>query len=249
MLTLLSPAKKLANVNTLCYHTTIPRFLDKTHQLISTLKEKSTEDLMTLMHISHDLAALNHKRYQDFSISNSTSGCAAIDMFQGDVYQTLKANTFDTDTRAYCQTHLGILSGLYGLLRPLDAIQPYRLEMGTRLKNAMGKDLYQCWRETVTKQLNQDAHSFILNLASLEYSSVIDEKLLSVPLINVHFKEQKQQKLVIVGINAKKARGAMAREIMINRIETIERLKQVCVLHYQYDESASTESELIFIKT
>ena len=255
MLTLLSPAKKLLNFKKpYAGETTIPPFPEKTDELIGLMKSMSVSSIAQLMHLSEPLAELNHQRYQAFYREHCPlSACyPAVFLFQGDVYQSLKAGDWDSTTVKFAQSHLAILSGLYGLLRPLDLIQPYRLEMGTRLSNNYGKNLYDFWQTTITNELNKrllsQKNPTLINLASTEYFSAVDKRLLKAPLITIHFLEQKGNELKVVGIHAKKARGAMANYIMLEQIEDAEKIKQFTLLNYRYCEKSSDEANFNFTR-
>ena len=255
MLTILSPAKKLLQYNTpYLEDTTTPVFQQKTDELIKLMKSFSTADLARLMHLSNDLAELNHQRYQSFKygVAPITQTYPAILLFQGDVYQNLKARDWGKATMQYAQHHLAVLSGLYGLLKPLDVIQSYRLEMGTKLANACGKNLYDFWQTTITNELNKrlatHANPVLVNLASTEYFSAVNTSLLKVPVLTIHFKEQKNNQLKVIGIYAKKARGAMANYIMQHQIDDIEKIKQFTLLNYRYCEKSSDNQNFNFIR-
>lgn len=252
MLTLLSPAKKLLSYKK-AYDgaTTKPQFEDKTEALVSIMQGLSVEEIARLMDLSKDLAELNFQRYQHFS-RDDASGYPAIYLFEGDVYKGLEAETWSSASINFAQKHLMILSGLYGLIRPLDKIQPYRLEMGTSLANPAGKNLYDYWSETVTARINEllakEDNPLLINLASTEYFSVIKPRELKYPLINVHFKEKKNGQLKVIGIYAKKARGAMASYLMQEEIDNAEGIKAFSGLNYQYDVRESDEENLVFIR-
>ncbi|HEN5547722.1 TPA: YaaA family protein, partial [Legionella pneumophila] len=183
MLTLLSPAKKLLSISKhYSKKTSNPLLLDKALQLVKIMKLKSVEQIADLMDLSRQLAELNYERYQNFDLKNNPMNHSypALFLFQGDVYQGLNANSWKDEEIEYAQSHLGILSGLYGFLRPLDRIQPYRLEMGVNLENPAGKNLYAFWSKIVTNILNQilaeQSNPVLINLASTEYFKVVDEK-------------------------------------------------------------------------
>lgn len=254
MLVLISPAKKLASKKPpYLGKTSLPRFCAKTEQLVELMKEKSPEQIAALMDLSPQLASLNFDRYQRFNLNpDFDSATPALFLFQGDVYQGLQAAKWSDKEVAYAQDHLAILSGLYGILKPLDCIQPYRLEMGTKLVNGEGENLYQFWRHVVTERINEqlmvDASPWLINLASNEYFKVINEKELKFPLVNIHFYEQKQQQIKMIGIYAKKARGMMAKYIIQQQINTIEKLQDFNEGGYQFNPQTSSESQLNFIR-
>ncbi|HHF7398034.1 TPA: peroxide stress protein YaaA [Legionella anisa] len=255
MLILLSPAKKLLN-NSKSYSgaTSNPMFVDKTNTLVKLMKTKSVADIAALMDLSKDLAELNYNRYQAFSMDDKAllHAYPALFLFQGDVYQGLKAASWEQKTVDYSQDHLRILSGLYGLLKPLDNIQPYRLEMGVRLQNPAGKSLYDFWQETVTNALNQQLaaqkNPKLINLASSEYFKAVDAKGLNYPIITINFYEKKNDQMKMIGIHAKKARGTMARYLMQNQFDDLEHLKQFNELGYTFHSSTSTDAHLDFVR-
>lgn len=254
MLILLSPAKKMLKSPKLYPEdTSAPFFAEKTKILVELMKSKSTHDIARLMDLSADLAMLNFERYQNFVVEGySEQAYPALFLFQGDVYQGLQANTWMPDTINYAQAHLRILSGLYGLLNPLDAIQPYRLEMGIRLANPAGNTLYDFWQEVVTQALNQqlalEKNPVLVNLASTEYFKAVNEKKLNYPVITINFYEKKNNQLKIVGIHAKKARGVMAKFLMQQQIDDIEGMKQFHELGYSFHHASSSEKHLDFIR-
>jgi uncharacterized protein len=255
MLTLLSPAKKLlANTKPLDFDTTEPMFLKETGELVKIMKTKSVEQIAGLMDLSHNLAVLNYHRYQDFHLKPGTAQTEypALFLFQGDVYQGLEATKWSSGDVDFSQSHLAILSGLYGMLRPLDMIQPYRLEMGVHLANPRGDTLYAYWRDTITKALNKELAShdkpILINLASAEYFKAVDEKNLNYPVLTINFYERKNHQIKMIGIYAKKARGMMARFIMQNRIDKPEQLKDFSESGYHFNSDSSTEHHLDFIR-
>ena len=253
MLIVLSPAKRLDFTEA---DPAIPgterRFLDDTASLATTARRQTKADLRRLMGISDDLATLNVARFKAFD-SESMDGVQAAFAFAGDVYEGLKARELDAKSLAYAQGHLRILSGFYGLLRPLDRIQPYRLEMGTRLKTRRGTSLYDFWGERISKQLNEDAEGqtdpSLVNLASQEYFGAVDAKALKLPVVTPQFREEKNGESRIVSFFAKKARGAMARFAIDERVERVADLKAFDRDGYTFDKAASTESEWIFIRS
>ena len=250
---LLSPAKTLDFSDNRADHFTLPRMMSPTKELVSLLKKKQAADLMDLMHISENLGTLNYERYQHFSLPfNEENAKQAVLAFKGDVYTGLEASSLSPSELGYAQNHLRILSGLYGLLRPLDLMQAYRLEMGTKLENKRGKNLYEFWGDRITKLLNEDlaenASEAVLNLASKEYFSALQARKLKAPLIDVDFKEDRDGKLKVISFNAKKARGSMAGMIIRNQVETLEDLKQLEVDGYRFNEGISKPNHLIFTK-
>jgi len=253
MLALISPAKTLDfSPSPIKKYTTSP-FTKESKELVGILKKKSAEDLKQLMGVSDKIAELNVERFQSFKTPfNSDNAKQAVLAFRGDVYTGLDADSFDEADLAFAQEHLRILSGLYGILKPLDLMQPYRLEMGTKLTNKQGKNLYEFWHEKITDRLNEDIEAsdskVIVNLASKEYFKSVKPKLLKGDLYNVNFKEDKNGTYKIVAFFAKKARGMMCNYIIKNKITNPEHLKGFDYEGYTYSEDLSTEREFIFIR-
>ncbi len=252
MLTLLSPAKKLnmAPVNT-GVPITQPRLKDDTYELATVAKKQTAKNLKRLMHISDKLATMNFERFQAFNLDNKSNSAKPAGLaFDGDVYWGLEADSLSEDTLSYAQDHLRILSGLYGVLRPMDAIQPYRLEMGTKMKNGRGKSLYDFWGGHISDQLNLDladhADSTVVNLASNEYFKSVDTKELGRTVIGAKFLNVKDGKARSLMYYAKHARGTMARWIMENRVDRADGLKDFNADGYSLDAGASTDNELVF---
>ncbi|MBV53452.1 MAG: peroxide stress protein YaaA [Coxiellaceae bacterium] len=254
MFAVISPAKKLADQLDYTGPTTEIRFPKETSQLIHQLKTLSANQLGDLMHISDTLAQLNFERYQAFKPHQYTDKNAmpAVYLFQGDVYRYLEVNTLTDKQRLRLQDRLGILSGLYGLLKPLDLIQPYRLEMGTSLCNVYGNNLYDVWRSRVTPAINaslaQCNTRYLVNLASQEYFSAIDTQKLDGTVIQVDFKDRKDGKLRTLGVNAKRARGAMARYLAKKSCKTPSSLCDFNGLDYTYSEEHSSQHHLVFVR-
>ncbi|ARU56859.1 MAG: peroxide stress protein YaaA [Pseudomonadales bacterium] len=226
-----------------------PKMLSESEILIDRCRQLSPADIATLMKVSDNIAHLNCERFSQWTAPFSTENAKqAILAFKGDVYTGLDAETLSTEEFEFAQNHLRILSGLYGLLKPLDLIQAYRLEMGTKLKNSRGKDLYQFWGERITDELNNamSANMPLINLASNEYFKAVNPKKLNGPVITPVFKDCKRGQYKIISFYAKKARGMMARYIIENRIVTPEGLKTFCVDDYYFDEQESTDSQLVF---
>lgn len=252
MLTLLSPAKKLNfDPAATALEMTKPALLKDTKDLAKTAKQQSADDLKRLMHISDALAELNAERFKTFNLDGkSNSQKQAMLAFDGDVYWGLEAKSMDDDDLAYAQDHVRILSGLYGLLRPMDAIQPYRLEMGTKMENSRGKSLYEFWGSKLAESLNQHladhVDGAIMNLASNEYFKAVDKKTLSAPVINAKFLDVKDGKARSLMFYAKRARGLMARWIIQNRVDRADGLKDFNLEGYKVDLKASTETQLVF---
>ncbi len=251
MIAVVSPAKNLDFKTKYNVSTTQPRLMDCTVELIDVMRKKSVDEVKDLMSISKQLAGLNVHRFKQFEeIHNTDNSQPSVFAFNGDVYQGLEAQTFDEEKLAFAQVHLRILSGLYGLLRPLDLIQPYRLEMGTKLVFDDYKTLYQYWDNTILdlllSDLKEQGDDIIVNLASNEYFKSIDKKDVPARVIDVEFKDLKNDKYKIVSFYAKKARGLMSRYIIENGISDPEDLKGFDYRGYYYDESESSENKLAF---
>lgn len=249
---IISPAKSLNFEKTLpSEQFSKPVFLKEAKQIIARLKELKPSDLSQLMHISDALAELNWQRNKVFktplTIQNSRP---AVFAFNGEVYQGLDAYTIPEEKLIVLQNKLRILSGQYGILKPLDLMQAYRLEMGTQIKIGDHKNLYEFWKETVTQSLNKELikDELFINLASLEYFSVIDIKKIKVPIITPEFKDYKNGKLKIISFFAKKARGLMVRYIIDHDIETLDGLKGFNYEGYQFDENLSKGNTLVFTR-
>ncbi|MGB6267974.1 MAG: peroxide stress protein YaaA [Olleya sp.] len=248
----ISPAKSLD------FETKLPttkateaQFLEQAEKLNTLLKKKSPKALSNLMSISDNLAQLNYNRNQDWTLPFTKDNARpALYAFNGDVYRGLDAYTIPKDKLELTQNTVRILSGLYGVLKPLDLMQPYRLEMGTKLKVGSKKDLYQFWKKDIVKALNEalEENELFLNLASNEYFKAIDTKALKVPIIDVTFKEFKNGKLKIISFFAKEARGLMARYVIDTNAKTIDDLKQFNYDNYQFDGNLSTQKNLVFTR-
>ena len=253
MLIVLSPAKRLDFTEA---DPALPaserRFREDTASLARTARARTVAELRGLMGISDDLARLNRERFQAFD-ADSTEGVQAVFAFAGDVYEGLKARELDRDGLEFAQTHLRILSGLYGLLRPLDRIQPYRLETGTRLKTRRGSSLYDFWGDRISKCLNAEAEGMsdptLVNLASQEYFGAVDAKALKLSVVTPQFREARDGESRIISFFAKKARGAMARFAVDQRLERAEDLKAFDRDGYRFDKAASSATEWIFIRS
>jgi len=255
MLTLLSPAKKLLpSFEPYLKPTTEPVMIKQANALAKIMKTKSAAQIADLMDLSEDLASLNFHRFQDFYLRKSAAVSAypGLWMFQGDVYQGLQAATWTSKTVDYSQQHLRILSGLYGLLKPLDLIQAYRLEMGVRLSNPKGDNLYDFWRGHLLKALNQELASqknpLLINLASQEYFKAVEVKKLKYPVITINFYEKKGKDIKMIGIFSKKARGTMAKFIMENQIDDLDTLKTFSELGYQLMNDNTAAGSIDFMR-
>lgn len=254
MLMLLSPAKNLDETPAAPgLDATTPRFLEDARALAGVARGLSARKLGKLMDISDKLAELNRDRFQAFrgdGASNAQKPAAL--MFNGDVYLGLDAKTLSADDLAYAQDRLRILSGLYGLLRPLDAIEPYRLEMGSKLKNPRGKDLYAFWGTKIAEAVNdaaaQGADGVVVNLASKEYFAAVDPATLKGPLVTPSFHEEKGGKLRTLQFFAKRARGMMARWAIVNRIDRAEDLKAFNVDGYAFHGDLSAGDQWVFAR-
>lgn len=252
MLTVLSPAKSLnldPQKQTTKYST--PEFLEEAETLVNKLKRMSRKALGELMSISDDLSELNHGRFNEWSRPFTTKNAKqAVLTFNGDVYQGLNASQFKARDLAYAQDHLRILSGLYGVLRPLDLMQAYRLEMGTSLKTRQGNSLYDFWGDKITESLkadlDQQKQRALVNLASNEYFKSVKPKPLGCPVITPVFKEIKDGKSRTIALFAKQARGRMAAWMIQNRIDAPEDLTGFNLDGYEYQPDESTESKLTF---
>jgi len=253
MIILLSPAKSLdfdQKINTTNY--TQPVFLPESQPLINSLKRKSIKSIKELMKISDNLAHLNKERYQAFHTPFTYDNAKqAISVFAGDVYTGLDATTLSNKELSFAQNHLRIISGLYGLLKPLDLMQAYRLEMGTSLSLRKKKNLYEYWGDKITNQINSDLtqNDFVVNLASNEYAKAIQFRDLHAPVYQINFKENKDTELSFVSFNAKKARGQMARWLIQNEVNEPNKLYDFNLDRYQFDPNHSTEKELLFTRT
>lgn len=254
MLIVISPAKNLD------YETPLPtgkstkaQMLEHSAELITDLKKLAPQDVSKLMHISDKLGTLNYDRFQEWSLPFTKSNARpAVLAFNGDVYVGLDAYQFSDDDFAFAQEHLRILSGLYGLLRPLDLMQPYRLEMGTKFSNSRGKDLYAFWGDIITqalnKQLKKAKTDTLVNLASNEYFKSVKKKELAGEIVTPVFKEWKGDKYKIISFFAKKARGLMSAYIIKNKLTHVDELKGFNWEGYQYNEAMSDAGELVFTR-
>lgn len=254
MIILLSPAKSLdftTAPRTSDY--TIPRFLGDAEELVAELKKLGEEELAALMKLSPSLAALNCERYAKWKLPFTPANSKqAILAFTGDVYKGLKGDLFSSGDDEYAQKHLRILSGLYGLLRPLDLIMPYRLEMGTKFPTKRGANLYHFWGESITNEINADLKKCksdaTINLASQEYFKAVDPEKLLGRVITPLFKERRGGELKVIALLAKKARGAMARYLIEKRAESIDEIFDFCEDGYRFTPSLSKDNEFVFVR-
>ena len=248
----LSPAKSLDYESKLpTSRSTEAQFLDQSERLNKLLKKKSAKSLSKLMSISDALSQLNYERNQEWEVPFTKDNARpAIYAFNGDVYRGLDAYTIPKDKIGQLQDKVRILSGLYGVLKPLDLIQPYRLEMGTKLSVGKNKNLYQFWKKDIVKSLNEELKDdeLFLNLASNEYFKAIDTKALKVPVIDVDFKEFKNGDYKTIGIFAKLARGLMTRYIINTDAETLDDIKGFSYDNYGFSEPMSSDTKLVFTR-
>ena len=254
MLMVISPAK------TLDYETppatsrfTLPQYLDHSQALIEQLRELSPAQISQLMHVSDKIGGLNAARFGSWTPAFTPDNAKqALLAFKGDVYTGMHAEDFSQADFDYAQQHLRLLSGLYGLLRPLDLMQPYRLEMGTKLANARGKDLYAFWGTRISEWLNQalaeQGDDVLLNLASNEYFSAVKKSALNARIINTEFKDLKNGQHKIISFYAKKARGMMSRFVIKERIDNPEHLKQFDEQGYRFSAEQSKPDLLVFLR-
>ncbi len=254
MLLLVSPAKDL-DLAPLTKKITVtqPQLLTQSQQLADICKTLTPIDLSGLMHISDKLAGLNAARFAQWQLPFTEQNAkAALFAFNGDVYQGLDAQSLSADDLSFAQQHLRILSGLYGVLRPLDLMQPYRLEMGTKLANPQGKDLYAFWQDKITGVLNQQLAELnsevVVNLASQEYFKAVKPRLLQGRLITPVFKDFKNGQYKIISFFAKKARGLMARYIIQHRLSQAEQLQHFDLAGYRFSAEQSSSKELVFLR-
>lgn len=254
MLTIISPAKTLDYESELATRRyTQPELLDKSSQLISIAKKLSPAEIASLMGISDKLAHLNAERFNswqpDFTPENARQAILA---FKGDVYTGLQAENFSEHDFDFAQQHLRMLSGLYGLLRPLDLMQPYRLEMGIRLKNTEGSNLYHFWGDLLTEKLNailkQQGDNLLVNLASDEYFKAIKPSKLEGEIIKPVFLDEKNGQFKVISFYAKKARGLMSRFIIQERLTQRKQLQEFDLEGYQFDSTRSQGNELVFTR-
>ncbi|QYN46823.1 peroxide stress protein YaaA [Gilliamella sp. ESL0405] len=254
MLTIISPAKTLDYQSPLITSDySKPQFMPETQQLVEVCKKLSANELAKLMSISPKLAEVNYQRFQDWHANFTPDNARqAILAFKGDVYEGLHVEDFTDKDLSFAQSHLRILSGLYGVLRPFDLIQPYRLEMGIRLKNGHNSNLYQFWGDKLTdylnKELAQSATPTLINLASNEYFKAIKAKQLKASIIHPIFLDKSKGEFKVISFYAKKARGLMSRFIIKNNINQSNDIKSFNLEGYQFDSKRSTELEWFFIR-
>ena len=244
---IISPAKKLNIENSSINKQMYFKFKKEASDLVNNLQCKSVDEIKQLMNLSDNLSKLNWQRYQEWEFSNYKT-YHAIFMFNGDVYQGLKAEIFNADQMQFAQENLRILSGLYGLLKPLDRILPYRLEMGTKLNNSIGDNLYKFWGDKLNKALLSEMtkNEVLINLASNEYSKVLQLHKTSVKVITPIFKDYKNGNLKVISFFAKKARGEMVHFIIKNKIVSADDLKLFTNEGYAFSEQ--DEGKLVFVR-
>ena len=249
MLAIISPSKTQDFSS--CSVTTFSkaRQLIQSQELIDVLKNKTQVQISKLMTLSDKLSKLNFDRFQafktPFSLDNAKQALLA---FKGDVYNGIDAPSLSLEDLKFAQNNVRMISGLYGVLRPLDLIQPYRLEMGTKLSNKNGSNLYDYWGSKISKVLNGDEKDLIINLASNEYFKSIDKKVLKAQILDIVFKEKKNDTYKVIGIYAKRARGLMVNYIIRNRITDPKALKNFSDEGYHYDEALSSDSSWVYIR-
>ena len=254
MLILLSPAKKLDQAPVPSgVTTTRPELIDHTNTLVAQLKTYSALDIAELMGLSQKLAELNYDRYQQFSDKFTADNASpAIVSFKGDVYQNIDTDNWAADDFAYAQKHVRILSGLYGILRPLDMMQAHRLEMGTSLPTERGKNLVEFWGLHITNAINREltaqGNDIILNLASKEYISAVDHKALEGRMVTIQFKEYKDGKYKTIGLLAKRARGMMTEFIIRNRVRHVDDICAFDTADYAFNPDLSEKNILTFTR-
>ena len=253
MYTVLSPAKKMDfSPLDISIKQTKPILSSELLELVNRVRKYSEVELKQLMNISDNLAKLNKVRFKEFNTTNTANTKQAIMTFSGDVYVGLDVKTFNSKDLEFSQKPLGILSGLYGLLRPMDGIQPYRLEMGSKVDTKSGANLYDFWDNKITEivldNVNNTKTKILVNLASNEYFSVLNPDKMPIQIIQPVFKEIRNGKAKIISFNAKKARGLMARFIIKNKINQVEHIKEFSSENYKYDPKASNEIQWIFTK-
>ena len=249
MLVVVSPAKKL-NMNLVQgLNVTKPYFKENVDELLNVVRNLSVKELENLMNISTNLAELNKERFKEFGNQQKKAAAFA---FAGDTYKGLNIEKLERDDLDFAQKHMRILSGLYGLLRPLDEIEPYRLEMGSKLKGKHGSSLYEYWGNKISENLNQQAKKIgskiLVNCASNEYFNAVNINILSLKVITPIFMESKNGDAKIVSFYAKNARGSMARFIIQNRVNNEEDLKKFDLDGYNYNADKSSEGKLVFIR-
>ena len=248
---LLSPAKMMSLETKASWNATTPQFLEYSKEIMDVMKEMNATDLESLMKISKDIANMNVERNQAWNINpKANESVSAALAFKGEVYRALDAESLNESAQQYLNENVFLLSGLYGMLRPTDAVMLYRLEMGSKLDVNGSKNLYGFWKEILTPFFNSklQENEFILNLASNEYAKVLDKKKLNAPIYEVEFQDYKDGKLKKIMMYFKHARGAMARYCAENNINTLDGVKAYDIDGYRYDENLSKDNVLIFTR-
>ncbi|MDP6163168.1 MAG: peroxide stress protein YaaA [Candidatus Thioglobus sp.] len=249
MLAIISPSKTQDFSECNIENFSQTRQQESSNELIDILKNKSQAQISKLMSISEKLSALNFERFQKFKIPFTLDNAKqAILAFKGDVYNGIDAPSLTAEDLDFAQDKVRMLSGLYGVIRPLDLIQPYRLEMGTKLSNAKGKDLYDYWGSDISNVLNDDESELIVNLASNEYSKAIDKKSLNAKILDIVFKEKKGDSYKVIGIYAKRARGLMVNFIIRNRLDNPEALQDFSDEGYRFDSELSNDTTWVYLR-
>jgi len=249
MLAVISPSKTQDFSPSKITQHTSTRQIQDSEALVDILREKTQDDIADLMSISEKLARLNFDRFQTFKTPLTPNNAKqALLAFKGDVYNGIDAPSLSLEDLEFAQDNVRMLSGLYGVIRPLDLIAPYRLEMGTKLKNPQGKNLYEFWGDKISKVLNEDESDVIINLASNEYFKGIDKKSLNAKIINIAFKELKGDKYKVIGIYAKRARGLMVNYMIKNRLTNVQDLKSFATEGYQFKQDLSDEKTWVFTR-
>ncbi len=249
MLAIISPSKTQDFSDCSIENFSQTRQQESSNELINILKNQSQSQISKLMSISEKLSALNFERFQKFRIPFTLENAKqAILAFKGDVYNGIDAPSLSTEDLNFAQDKVRMLSGLYGVIRPLDLIQPYRLEMGTKLSNDKGKDLYEYWGSDISNVLNDDESELIINLASNEYFKAIDKKSLNAKILDIVFKEKKGDSYKVIGIYAKRARGLMVNFIIRNRLDTPAGLQDFSDEGYRFDKDLSDDSTWVYLR-
>lgn len=253
MLFLISPAKTLDESPTVLEMASEIPFPKETQELVAILRKFDANEIAKLMEVSEKIAKLNQERFLSFEKTfDKSNSKQALLMFKGEVYLGFELAKYTTAEYTFAQKHLRILSGLYGLLRPMDKIQPYRLEMGRNLMTKKGKNLYEFWGNKITTAINTamaaSESAILINLASQEYFAAVNQEKIKGKILNISFKDNRNGKLQIISFNAKKARGLMANYIIMNKITEHEALKSFQENGYIWREDLSNESEWVFVK-
>ncbi len=254
MLTVISPAKTLDyREPVMQFKYTQPEHIEAASELIQEARKLSKNQIASLMGVSEKIAVLNHERFKEWSAPFSIpSAKQAIFAFRGDVYTGFDADSLPADAIDFSQNHLRILSGLYGVLRPLDLMQPYRLEMGLKFSNSGGKDLYAFWDDRITKSLNaalrKSGSMILINLASNEYFNAVNEEALKAEIVTPIFKDLRGDSYKVISFFAKKARGEMARYIASKKINEPKKLRRFSIGGYRFSAAESSDSEMYFFR-